>query len=59
MSTESSDKLIVLVGPRIIYENYFAFRDLQCEVKGITVDRIIDIYDFFLLPLPDVAFFCE
>jgi len=26
--------------------NYFAFRDLQCEVKGTTVGRYIDIYDF-------------
>ena len=50
MSTESSDKLLMLVGPRIIYENYFAFRDLQCEVKGITVGRNIDIYDFFCCP---------
>jgi len=50
MSTESSDKLLVLVGPRIIYENYFAFRDLQFEAKGITVGRNIDIYDFFCCP---------
>ena len=50
MSIESSDKLLMLVGPRIIYENYFAFRDLQCEVKGITVGRNIDIYDFFCCP---------
>ena len=27
--------------------NYFAFRDLQCEVKGITVGRNIDINDVF------------
>jgi len=50
MSIESSDKLLVFVGPRIIYENYFAFRDLQCEVKGITIGRNIDIYDFFCCP---------
>jgi len=30
--------------------NYFAFRDLQCEVKGITVGRNIDIYDVFCCP---------
>jgi len=50
MSIESSDKLLVLVGPRIISENYFAFRDVQCEVEGITVGRNIDIYDFFCCP---------
>ena len=50
MSIESSDKLLVLVGPRIIYENYFAFRGLQCEVKGIRVGRNIDIYDFSCCP---------
>ena len=43
MSIESSDKLLVLVRPWIIYENYFAFRDLQCEVKGTTVGRNTDI----------------
>jgi len=30
--------------------NYFAFRDPQCEVKGITVGRNIDIYDVFCCP---------
>ena len=30
--------------------NYFAFRDLQCEVKGIAVGRDIDIYDVFFYP---------
>ena len=30
--------------------NYFAFRDLQCEVKGIAVGRNIDIYDVSYCP---------
>jgi len=30
--------------------NYFAFRDLQCEVKGIAVGRNIDIYDVLCCP---------
>jgi len=30
--------------------NYYAFRDLQCEVKGIAVGRNIDIYDVFCCP---------
>ena len=46
MSIESSHKLLVLIWLRIIYENYFEFRDLQCEVKGIKFGRNIDIYDF-------------
>jgi len=32
------------------YLNYFAFRDLQCEVKGIADGRNIDIYDVFCCP---------
>jgi len=30
--------------------NYFAFRDLQCEVKRIAVGRNIDIYDISCCP---------
>jgi len=30
--------------------NYYAFRDLQYEVKGIAVGRNIDIYDVFCCP---------
>ena len=32
------------------YLNYFAFRDLQCEVKGIAVGRNIDIYNVSYCP---------
>jgi len=30
--------------------NYFTFRNLQCEVKWITVGRNIEIYDIFCCP---------
>jgi len=35
---------------QLVCLNYFASRDLQCEVKGIAVGRNIDIYDVFCCP---------